>query len=171
MSLSNTAVAARVAITARNTIDLGASSAHRALALAQELANGTGAGQADLAFADTRTLAASATEDLDLAGALADAFGVSQVFARVKVLMVQAAPGNTNNVLVSRPAANGLASLFSAAGDQVILRPGATLLVAAGIADAIGYAVTAATADLLTITNSGAGTSVTYSIAAVGCSA
>ena len=170
MSLT-TRGSANLALTARSSIDLGAKSATRALQLALELADGTGAGKADLAFTDTRTLAASATEDLDLAGALADPFGVAQVFARVKVLVVQAAKTNTNNVLVSRPASNGLASLFSAAGDQLILRPGAFLLLAAGQADATGYAVTAGTGDLLTVSNSGAGTGVDYSIAVVGCSA
>lgn len=165
-----TRATANVALTARNTIDLGASSASRALQLALELANGTGAGQADVAFSDTRTLAASATEDLDLAGALADPFGVSQVFARVKLLVVQAAPGNSNNVQVSRPASNGF-PLFLAASDGIALRPGETLLLAAGAADAVGHAVTAATGDLLTFTNSGAGTSVTYSVMIVGCSA
>ncbi len=165
-----TRAAANVALTARNTIDLGASSATRALTLALELANGTGAGQADLAYTDTRTLAASATEDLDLAGALADPFGVAQVFARVKLLVVQAAVGNTNNVQVTRPASNGF-PLFLAASDGIALRPGETLLLAASDADAVGHVVTAGTGDLLTFTNGGAGTSVSYSVAVVGCSA
>jgi hypothetical protein len=169
MSLT-TRAAANVALTARNTIDLGASSANRAMTLALELANGTGAGQADLAFTDTRTLAASATEDLDLAGALTDPFGVAQVFARVKLLVVQAAVGNTNNVQVTRPASNGF-PLFMAAGDGIALRPGEFLMVAAGVGDAVGHVVTAATGDLLTITNSGGTTGVTYTIAVVGCSA
>lgn len=169
MSLT-TRAAANVALTARNTIDLGASSANRALSLAIELANGTGAGQADLAFTDTRTLAASGTEDLDLAGALTDPFGVSQVFARVKLLVVSAAAANTNNVVVSRPASLGW-PLFSAASDAIALRPGAFLMLAAGDADATGYAVTAGTGDLLTITNSAGTTGVTYSIMVVGCSA
>lgn len=170
MSLT-TRAAANVALTARNTIDLGASSATRAMTLALELANGTGAGQADLAFTDTRTLAASATEDLDLAGALADPFGVAQVFARIKLLVVQAAEGNTNNVQVSRPASAGWATPWLAASDGMQVRPGGMLLLATGSADATGYAVTATTADLLTITNGAAGTSVTYSITIVGCSA
>ncbi len=135
------------------------------------LANGTGAGQADRLFADTRTLSASGTEDLDLAGSLADAFGTAQVFARIKAIAIRAAAGNTNNVLVSRPASNGLASLFSAAGDQLILRPGTLFLVAAGVDDATGYAVTAGTGDLLTITNSAGSTTVEYDIAVIGCSA
>jgi hypothetical protein len=165
-----TRASARATVSARNTIDLGSSSATRELELALELANGTGAGQADLAFSDTRTLGASGTEDLDLAGALTDPFGTAQVFARLKLLVVSAAAANTNNVLVSRPASNGV-PIFSAAGDQVILKPGGFLMLAAGDEDAVGWAITAGTGDLLTVTNSGSGTSVTYSILAVGCSA
>jgi hypothetical protein len=165
-----TRATALATVSARNTIDLGSSSASRELGLALDLANGVGAGQADLAFSDTRTLAASGTEDLDLAGALADPFGVAQVFARLKLLVISAAAGNTNNVLVSRPASNGV-PIFSAAGDQVILKPGGFLMLAAGAADAVGWAVTAATGDLITVTNSGGTTGVTYSILAVGCSA
>lgn len=162
----------RASITARqaNTIDLGSSTASRVIDAAIALANGTGAGQADLLFADTRTLSASGTEDLDLAGALADAFGTAQVFARVKAIAVRAAAGNTNLVQVTRPASNGF-PLFMAAGDGIGLRPGELLLVACGDTDAVGHAVTAATGDLLTITNSAGTTGVTYDIAVVGCSA
>jgi len=51
------------------------------------------------------------------------------------------------------------------------LRPGAFVAVGTGAADATGYAVTATTADLLKIANSGAGTSVTYDIHIIGASA
>lgn len=152
------------------SVDLGTTAAKRALSTSVSLTNGTAAGMADLMFADTRTLAASGTEDLDLAGALADAFGTAQVFARVKALVIKADAGNTNNVLVSRPASNGL-TIFSAAGDQVVVRPGETFALIAGAADAVGHVVTAATGDLLTITNSGGTTGVTYSVMVVGASA
>jgi len=153
-----------------NAIDLGESRSSRVLDVAVSLASGTGAGQGDLVFVDTRTLAASATEDLDLSGALADAFGVAQVFARVKALVIQAAVGNTNNVNVTRPASNGW-PVFLAAGDGIGLRPGETLVLTCGVADAVGHAVTAGTGDLLTVTNSAGTTGVDYSIAIIGCSA
>lgn len=153
-----------------NTIDLGSSSAKRTLTTSATLTSGTGAGQADLLFADTRTLAASATEDLDLSGALTDAFGTAQVFVRVKALVIKAAVGNTNNVQVTRPASNGW-PVFLAASDGLALRPGETFALISDVTDAIGHVVTAATGDLLTITNSGGTTGVTYSIAVYGCSA
>jgi hypothetical protein len=154
----------------QNTVDVGSASARRAIELALSLSDGTAAGQVDRVFADTRTLAASGTEDLDLAGALVDAFGVAQVFARVKAVLVKADPGNANDVLVGRPAANG-AALFSAAGDQVRVRPGGVFALACGADDATGYAITGGTGDLVSVTNGGAGSGVTYSIIILGTSA
>jgi hypothetical protein len=135
------------------------------------LTSGTGAGQADKIFSDTRTVNASSNDDLDLAAGLTDAFGASITFARVKALIVTAAAANTNNVLVGGDATNTFLTWVVAEADAVILRPGATLALFAGEADATGYAVTAATGDLLRITNSAGGTSVTYSIVIIGASA
>jgi hypothetical protein len=135
------------------------------------LQTGTGAGQADKIFSDTRTLAASGTEDLDLAGVLTDAFGASITFVKIKALIISAAAGNTNNVLVGGVAA-GLASILTPAATGVaVVRPGATFAVFAGQADAAGYAVTATTADLLHIVNSAGSTTVTYDVIIIGTSA
>jgi hypothetical protein len=128
---------------------------------------GTGSGQADLLFMDTRTLAASGTEDLDLAGGLTDAFGATLTHVEVVALMISAAAGNTNNVLVGGAASNAWAALFGASNDVLVLKPGATAMV---FCDA-GYAVTAGTGDLLKIANSAGSTGVTYTIAVIGRSA
>lgn len=153
-----------------STRDLGIASAPIALRRSVTLGPGTGAGRADTVFSDRRTLAASATEDLDLAGTLLDAFGATVTFARIKGLVISAAAGNTNNVVIGGAAANGFVSWVGGATHTVILRPGATLALMAGSADATGYAVTAGTADLLKVANSGAGTSVTYDIVLIGAS-
>jgi hypothetical protein len=135
------------------------------------LQTGTGAGQADKVFSDTRTLAASGTEDLDLAGVLLDAFGGTITVVKLKAIIISAAVGNTNNVLVGGVAA-GVASFLSPAATGIItVRPGATFAVFAGQADAAGYAVTATTADLLHVANSSSGTSVTYDVIMIGTSA
>lgn len=151
-------------------LDLGTAQAQLSKSYTVDLANGTAAGQADRTFHDTRTLAASATEDLDLAGVLTDAFGTVLTFARIKGLVVSAAAGNSNNVIVGGAASNGFVSWVGGATHTVTLRPGATFVLMAGTADSTGYAVTAATGDLLRIGNSGAGSTVTYDIAVIGCS-
>lgn len=133
------------------------------------LTTGTGANQADRLFTDTRTLAASANESLDLAGSLVDALGVTLTMARVKLLVIKAAASNVNNVIVGGVGANGWITGFGDATDKLVVRPGGFIILAAP--DAVAYAVTAATADLLLIANSGAGTPVTYDIIVVGSSA
>lgn len=131
------------------------------------LTNGTGANQADRVWADTRTITASSTDSIDLAGSLTDAFGAALTFARIKLLLVTAAPGNTNNVVVTRPASNGV-PLFSAAGDACPVRPGGVFAWACS--DATGVAVTAGTGDLLDFVNSAGGSTVTYDVVIIGAS-
>jgi hypothetical protein len=132
------------------------------------MASGTSSGQADLAFADQRTLSASATEDIDLAGTLIDGLGNTLTFVKVKAILIKAATGNTNNVEVTPAAANGFVGPFADVSDQIDIAPNGIMLVTA---PNDGWAVTAGTGDLLTITNSAGGTSVTYDIIIVGTSA
>jgi hypothetical protein len=172
-----TKVSLNVQAALSSPLDLVTASAPLVQNYLQNLANGVGAGQADRVFSDTRTLTASANEDLDLAGALLDATGGPFSVTRIKMLLVRAADANVNNVLVGGAAANGWATLLTpAATGQIILRPGALFLalagsvVSGGAGDATGYVVTPGTGDLLRITNGGAGTSVNYDIIAIGCS-
>jgi hypothetical protein len=160
-----------VAVSGQHTtlLDLGPAAFPIALARAYATTNGTGLGQADRVFTDIRTLTASSTEDLDLAGVLTDAFGATITFARIKTLLVAADAANTNNVIVGNAATNGFISWVGGALHTVTVRPGGVLLLAA--ADATAYTVTAATADLLRIGNSAGGTSVTYTIVLIGASA
>jgi len=150
-----------------NPIDLGSVALPFALSKSLSLADGTGANQADRVFTDQRTLAASGTEDLDLAGVLIDAFGQAITFAKIKAVIIKAADGNTNDVNVSRPASNGV-PLFLAAGDGIPVKPGGVL---AWFCPGTGVTVTGATGDLLTITNSAGGTGVTYQVVIIGTSA
>jgi hypothetical protein len=132
---------------------------------------GTGAGQADRLYQARRTIAASGTDDLDLAGTLTDVLGQTLTFVKIKAIMVSAAAGNTNNVVLGGAASNGFTTWTGAATDKVVIRPGGTFALIAGQGDAAGYAVTATTGDLLRVANSGAGSTVTYDIVVVGTSA
>jgi hypothetical protein len=120
-------------------------------------------GQSNVLFSDTRTLAASATENLDLAGVLADALGATIAAAEVVAVYFAAASGNTNDVQITRPASNGV-PLFLAAGDGFALGPGDFTIRTYRN----GIAVVAATGDLVTVTNGGAGTPVTYDVVIIG---
>ncbi|MCX5197223.1 hypothetical protein OOK31_25550 [Streptomyces sp. NBC_00249] len=133
------------------------------------LDTGTAAGQADKVFHDTRTITASSSEDLDLAAVLLDVFGAAITFARVKAVFIAAAAANANNVIVGA-GTNPWATFLNATG-TITLRPGESFGFFANVADSTGHTVTAATGDILKVANSGAGTSVTYDVIIVGCSA
>ena len=84
------------------------------------LAAGTGDGQASNMWHDQRTLAASATEDLDFASSLTSTVtGAVLLFTKIKALLVYAHDANTNDVVLSRPASNGLV-IFGAASDAYL---------------------------------------------------
>lgn len=151
------------------SLDLSTSQNELDYAKVIDLGNGTGAGQADKVFHDTRTLNASASETLDLAGSLADALGAPLSFARIKALIVAAAPTNTHNVLVGGAAANGWATWVGDPTDVIVVRPGGFLALSAS--DATAYPVTAATGDLLKVANSGGVGPVTYDVIILGASA
>lgn len=164
-----TTVDVRVAAALTSVLDLVTVSAPLDTSKRNTLASGTGAGQADVLWSDTRTIAASSTEDLDLAGVLTGMLGGTVTMVKLKGILIRAAAANTNNVRVTRPAANGVPWLL-AASDGFDIGPGGTFLLLAPAAAGIAT-VTPATADLITIANSSSGTSVTYDVVLIGTSA
>lgn len=161
---------AAVGFSQTSVLDLGTATLPVNVRQAVSFLSGVGAGQADLVFSDRRVLAASGTENLDLAGTLLDAYGATLTYVKVKGLYIAASAQNTNSVVVGAAATNPFATLLNATG-TITLRPGSFFIAAAGQLDAIGYGVTAATADLLKIANSGAGTGITYDVVVIGTSA
>jgi hypothetical protein len=106
---------------------------------------------------------------LDLAAVLTNAFGATITAAKIKAIMIKAAAGNTNDVHVIHPASAGV-PLLLAAGDGFKVKPGGWVQMAAPALAGLAT-VTPTTNDLLTITNGGAGTPVTYDIMIIGTSA
>lgn len=161
----------KVSVDANQTgsIDLAPLSAVHSLPFTKLLTSGTASGQADVVWSDTRTIAASGTDDLDLAGVLVGAFGTVTTFVRVKAILVVADAANTNNVVVGAAAATQFVGPFGAATHTVALQPGNAFFISA--TGATAWPVSAGSTDLFRIANSGAGTSVTYSIIIVGASA
>src|SRR5690242_3845391 len=134
-------VSLNVQATQDSTLDLGKAAFSAAKTYSSSFQNGTAAGQANKLFTDTRTITASGTDDLDLNGVLTDAFGGSLALLRVKALIVAAAAGNTNDVVVGGAAANQWVAPFGSATDKVKVKPGGTLALFAGLADATGWVV------------------------------
>lgn len=167
-----------MALTSRITIDLTASQVGTndfggpefkpRLRKVIDLASGTGANQADLLWADERTLAPSSSEDLDLAGALTDAFGATITMAEVVAIIIFADAGNTNDVVVGD--ATSPIPLFGGTNPTISVKPGGFFAI--GAPNAAGQlTVGAGSTDDLKIANSGSGSSVKYQIAVIGRSA
>ena len=130
------------------------------------LTDGTGANQADQSFHDQRTLAGSASEELDVAGSLADAFGETVTLARVKVLYLKNL-SSADKLIVGGSAANAL-GLFGDSSDKLELRPGGLLLVTAPDADGIEVGAN----DKLKMAHSGDSTAnLDYEIVIIGATA
>lgn len=128
-------------------------------------ADGSGLNQTSKAWSDKRTLAGAASDSLDLAGILLDAFGQAITFARIKAIAIAAAATNTDTLVIGG-GTNAFASFLGAADNEIILRPGGMLLLAAP--DATGYVVTASTGDILKIANSAASAAADYEIVLIG---
>lgn len=163
----NTSIKIIVAADFTNSQNLVTSQSNLRQSYALTLTNGVIADQGDMVWADQRTLTASATEDLDVSGgALTDAFGTAFTLVKVKALIVCAAAGNTNDVVILGDA-NSVPILDTAATTHTI-GPGGCFNVYDPTLG--GWAVTAATGDIIQVTNSAGGTSVTYDIVIIGTS-
>lgn len=147
---------------------LSPTEARHNISYSKTLTDGTTSGKADLAWGKTNTLAASANEDLDLAGSLTGSLGGAATFVKVKSITVLADEGNTNNVVVGGAAATQFVGGFGAATHTFAIPPGGAFMVTA---PATGWTVTAGSADFLRVANSGAGSTVTYKILVTGTSA
>lgn len=116
-------------------------------------------------FLDTRTLAASATETLDLAGALVGFDAVTPiVFTKIHAIYIKPVAANTNAVVLGGDVTNTMFGLFADETDGVKIGAGDEFL----LTSKVGWTVTAATGDLLKVTNGGGTTGVTYDIVVIG---
>lgn len=133
-----------------------------------DFTSGTTMGKADRVFSDTRTLAASASENLDLAGGLTDAFGAALTFAKVVAIHIKSDDANTADIVVGGAATNAFVGPFGASTHTIAVKPGGALTF---VAPQGGWTVTAATGDLLKVLNGSGSVAGTYSILILGTSA
>lgn len=138
------------------------------LSLNDALATGTILDTADRLWVSQATaLTGSGTNNHDFAGSLADAFGDTLTFVKIKMLYIyNLSPTAGNNIVVGN-GANPLLIFGTGAHTHTIGPNGKLLIWEPSLA---GKAVTADTGDNLLITNSTAN-AVTYDIAVVGTSA
>ena len=145
-----------------NGLDLSDVTDEKTLDWNDSLTNGTGTDQGNMMWHDERTLATT-SEDLDLAGSLVNAFGRTITFTKIKGLFVKNTSTTTGqNVLVGGAAANQFVNWVSDASDEVVVGPNGCLALWSPMD---GYAVTAATGDILRIETDA---NITYRIVLVG---
>src|SRR5216684_8384159 len=88
-----------------------------AYAINKALANGSGANQANQIFYDTRTLAGTANEVLDLfAGTLKDAFGNGIVLGKVLAILIKNHDDASGTLTIGNAAATAWAAALGATG-------------------------------------------------------
>lgn len=154
-----------VSATLTGTSDLGSRKYDLPFTKTVSFTHGTGANQANQIWTDTRTISASSSEDLDLAGVLTSPLGTTLTFTKIKAIIIAASANNTNNVVVGGDT-NALINWVGNANDVVNIRPGGFICLTAP--DSTAYGVTASTGDILQITNSDGTSSVTYDIIIIG---
>jgi len=166
MTSLNTIVRASIAAVNKKTLDGRDVVDRMPDATDIQLSSGTGYGKADIAFMDTRTLAASTSENLDLAGVLVDAFGATINAAKVKAIMIENPEASLSTLTVGAAASNTFNGPFSGATHSVDIKPGDRVL----FVSRTGWPVTAGTGDILKVAN-GAGGSVNYNVEIIAASA
>jgi len=148
-TLSNAVIKASIVSGVAKSTDFQDVSQSFSHSVSEALSAGTGSGQADLLWADERTLAADATEDLDLAGVLADIFGDTVTFVDVKAILIENTSTTASVISISPAAANGFTGPFADASDQLNIPAGGSVLLSHPGA---GWTVTAGTGDKITMT-------------------
>lgn len=128
----------------------------------QLLANGTGAAQANLAYAAERTVATATNDDIDLAGVLVDALGATITAAELVALMIwnkqKDGTANTTSLTIGAAASNQFYGFLGSDADKIgPISPGGVLLLCNPDASGLGT-VTAGTGDILRIANSAGAT-------------
>lgn len=134
------------------------------------LSSGSGVNQADKVYSASGTLSASGNVQVNLATAV-DVYGDAIALARIKAIAVRNKSNTTNNSLISLgggtdgAGTNAFDSLFLAADNEIVIRPGFFCVFAK---DATGYAVDAS--EVLRLTNEDSSNTVDYEILIIGAS-
>jgi len=132
------------------------------------LANGTGDNQVNELWHDSRSLSAASNDDLDLTALTRTIFGtsVTSSFSILKAILIHnTSTTDGDDLYIDSSVSNSIVTPFNASATSKIEIPASSPLVLANVLS--GWAVTSGTADILRITNDGAG-SVDYKIALLG---
>lgn len=159
-------IVAQISFRQSGAADFGPQRFDASVRRAIDLASGTGVGQADIVFADQRTVASATNDDLDLAGVLADAFGAAITAVEVVAILLINRSADTDAVANTTSLTLGGATNPVAGLSAPAIGPGGLVLLADPDAGGL-VTVTAATGDILRVAN-GSGAAATYQIVILG---
>lgn len=125
------------------------------------ITNGVSSNAMNQIYYTSRTLAANATDSLDLCGGVTDSFGIAATMTHMRLLLIGGGATNAGNIAVGGLAANPISVLFGNTNDWAKVAPGAWLMWYCPTA--LAYSNTASVADTLMISNTAASVG-TYSI-------
>jgi hypothetical protein len=151
------------------TRDLGTATVSESLSYTQRITDGDAANKAEKVWGDTRSLAASTSEELDLAGGLTDGLGNTVTLNRLICLGIKASTANGSTITLGGSASNAWETWTADAGSTIKLRPGGSIALIGP--DATGYAIGAGATDLLQIGNDDTSATASYSIFVMGSEA
>lgn len=157
-TFSVTGIKAGFAWGAAKTTNVGADTSNSgSFVYSNSLTAGTGAEKVNMFYVDEIPIAAGATVNLDVSGALTDVFAASVTFTKIRLLYVELLSTETStgeSISVGGHASAACASFFGDVSDKIKVRLGGCLQLTCK--DATAYAVTATTGDMLKITNNDA---------------
>ncbi len=130
--------------------------------LDEQMLDGSGDGQAQFMWHDTRSIATSANDDIDLAGSLTDAFGQVITMAKVRALVINNKSAAAT-LTVGPAAASGVTGFL---GTGEVLPVGAKKILVCN--KSASWTITAGSADRIRVTNNSAVAVATYDIIVVG---
>lgn len=134
-----------------------------------QLLSGTGSGQADTVYDASLSLAASASNSLDLIGALTDKFGATVNLLHVKAIFIRAGAANPGDLTLGNgatPAALG----FGAGTHTWALSPGECFFATKGQGASAGWACVGGASDIFKIAAAATAGTYTFDIIVVGTS-
>lgn len=160
VTLSNLRISLKLEGKLTNPLDMSTAVDPLSKSYTFSFGDGAGANQADTWFHDTRSLAATTAENLDLAGSLVGPFGATLTAARIKAFLIVHKTAAASAALEVGGVANQFLNWINSAAPgtdlpRTVVRPGGCQLFIAP--DATGYPVTAGTGDLLKLNNLAAG--------------
>lgn len=161
-TVSGVSVKTTVACTSEKTVDLATTKDVLSQAYTTTYTNGTGSGNVNKAWHDTRTLVASGNETIDLSD-LTDVFGEAISFTTIKDIFIK--NEGTTELLVGGAASNAVVACFNDATDKVVIPAGGRFHWNGGAAG-----VALSTSINLKIENSDTATAAEYDIILLGVS-